>query len=290
MKVLAPPQKLRTKLLRAAVRAFEEAGWTVEARKGDTIDFRVDRDALNFLVACVDETRIQFESSSAIIDNLRRLESEVRRVRNRQLIIVLSWNFLCLDLNQLLGRDLFVITLDDLRSVTSLADVSDRIPDGVDERQAYLLKRCLDYAIFVSKLYHKSGDLSAAVQWGRYAVEQSAGLTNAYLSLFNILKAAQEFEAAAELGEKMRQFRPDDPQILRGLEDLARKRGNLAEAAEWRVRLTDMPTTPRTFEDILAKQRARNLSALPTPGPSPAVETPGPERGIGRLFKAFRRH
>ena len=117
----------------------------------------------------------------------------------------------------------------------------------------------------------------------------SVGYTNAYLSLFNILNAAREFDAAAELGEKMRQFRPDDPQILRGMEDLARKRGNLQEAAEWRRRLTEETTTPRNFDEILAKQRLRNPSASPATSPPPAVETPEPERGIARLFKPFRR-
>ena len=285
--VTKSPQRIQ--LMKAVKRSFAQTGWAVHSSPVLAFDFRVESGELLFFVKCLDETKIVYESRPVILDGLERIARELRGSGHRQLIVILDRNFLSIDLQNLIDREIVALTLDDIGVITSLSAISDKAPGAVTQRQAYLLERSITYSVFLSKLYSKNGDYLAAIQWGRHAVQHSVGFNYAYFSLFNILVDAREFEAATELGEKIRQYRPDDPQILRGMEDLARKRGNLAEAAEWHARLTEQPTTPRTLGEILAKQRAQNPPIPAAASPPPAPEPRPAERGIARLFKALRR-
>jgi tetratricopeptide (TPR) repeat protein len=282
-----PPQRIQ--LLKTVERAFTRAGWEVVGRHVDDHDFKVTCHDLCFLIKCLDETRITYESEFRILTSLERYAREVHSLRNRQLIVVLDWNFLSIPLDRLIDRRIFILTVDNLTSVTSLAAVGDRCPETLDERQTYLLERCVAYAVFLSQLYRKEGDYAASIKWARHAVEHSAGYTHAYLHLFEILKDTEDYDAAAELGETIIQYRSDDPQVLRGMQDLARRRGDKAEAAKWEKRLTEQPTTPRNLNDILAKQRAQNGTGERSAAAAPDTAPPPTKSGLARLFRGFRR-
>jgi hypothetical protein len=265
--VTLPPERIR--LLKAVKRAFTRAGWEVTHRSEESHDFRVDCGPLFFLIKCLDETKIRYVSATYIVGALERNARDLGSVGNRQLIVVFDWNFLSIDLDSLVDRGIFAVTADKIETVTSLSAVSDQIPAELTSRQMYLVVRSIDFAVFVSKLYHKKRDFAGAIEWGRHAVQHSVGYSGAYPWLFLLLKSAGELDAAAELGERIRFFRPDDRHFLLGLEDLARRRGNLAEAAVWRKRLEERPTAVRSFEDILTRQRAQNM--VEPSGPSAPV-------------------
>lgn len=279
------PQRL--KLLKAVKRAFIQSRWTVHDILIESYDFRVESGHLTFFIKCLDETKIEYKSNYSILDSLERQSTQLRGSGHRQAIFVLDRNFLSSDLSGLVARGIVALLIENIELVASLSSISDSLPGRLSEQQSYLLENSIEYSMFASQRYHKGGDYTAAIAWGRHAVEHSVGYNGSYFSLFNVLKDAREFDAAAELGEKIMQYRPSDPQVLRSMEDLARRRGNLEEAAEWRARLTEQPTTPGTLKDILAKQRLRNPVVPPLEGVAPVVERPPAVRGAAWICKVL---
>jgi hypothetical protein len=286
---MTPIASQKAKLLKTVERSFVRAGWQVGRPQDDLLDLRVDCGHLGFLIKCLDQSRISFEGATTILSSLERQTRAVRSARNRQLIVVLDRNFLSIDLESLLERRMFAITTNDIERVTNLATVSGRPPGEVDKGQAYLLETCVEYAAFVSQVHRKNRDFAAAIKWGRCAVEHSIGYTAAYPELFESFRAAGEFEAATELGQEILRFHPDNPHFLRGMEELALKRGDRTEAARWRKRWTDHPTTPRTLGDILAKQRMDSKSdGHFQVGTSASVQR-STKFNLARLFRSLRR-
>ncbi len=246
----------KIKLMKTVERAFKSAGWTVGSGKSEMFDFKVDHGALSLFIKCVDSNIMKFCEQAKILLDLERYSSHLKR--SRQLIVIFESDFLTIPLDSLDSYGIFALTIAEIALVTDLATVSQKIPNVKDRRQIYLLERCAKYAALVSKLHSKNGDINAAIEWGQLAVKHSSGFSQAYFSLFGLLKDGGQYDAAAELGEQIRSFQPDDPHFLRGMEDLARRRGNKSEALEWRQRRFDHPTTPRTLDDILRKQRMAN--------------------------------
>jgi tetratricopeptide (TPR) repeat protein len=277
----------RRRLLKAVSRAFDCAGWQVQNRYEISNDFRVDCGSLCLFVKCLDESVANYQSNAKIIAEIERHTQELRVSGHHQLVVVLGRNFLSVPLDSLPGRGSFALTVDDLQIVTGLAAFRDQPPEHTDERQAYLLQRCYKYATFISELHHKKGELVEALRWGRYVVEHSVNYTNAYIRLFELLKEAGNYDEAADLGQKIFDFRPDDPRFLRGMEDLARKRGNRAEAAQWNKRLTAQPTVARTLNEILAKQRTHNDDATTIPVATSQFFQIANRAGSGRWIVRF---
>ncbi|MCB8881828.1 hypothetical protein ACELLULO517_16390 [Acidisoma cellulosilytica] len=284
-----PPQ--RKKLLKAVERQFIGAGWAVDTTINDLRDLYVECNDLRFMIKCIDETRIDYESEGSIVSKLERLAREVQNIRNFPIIVVFDRHFLSVPLDGLTTLGIFALTLDDLPSVLELAAFSNKIPEGLDERQTYLVQRSINYATCTSERYANAKNSAEAIKWGKIAVTNSIGFSQAHMHLFKILKNNREFAAAAEIGKLIIGFRPDDPTVIRGLEDLALQRGDQAEAAKWRRRLEDQPTTPRSFNDILAKQRdQRARSAQPSVAASPSEPEPLPAKsGLARLLAGLRR-
>jgi hypothetical protein len=244
------------KLMKTVASSFRSAGWKVTAEKEENYDFRVDCDTLSFFVKCVDSTSLTYHGETKILWTLDRYVGQLRS--RRQLIVIFDKRFLSVSLDTLKDRGIFALTVDDIQLVTGLSAVSRRIPGVEDTRQIYLLERCVKYAVFVSQQHRKNGDFDDAIKWGRLAVTHSTGFNHSYSNLFGILKDAGDYAAAAELGQTMQSFKSTDPSFLRAMEDLSRKLSNQTEASQWRERLANRSTMPRTLNDILAKQRAAN--------------------------------
>lgn len=288
MASITVPQQ-RIDLLKKVERLFEKDGWTVEKRRDESCDFFVGADSLTFLVKCLDETRIVYDSPTKIVTRLESYARELRNLRNRQLIVVLDRNFLGLPLDNLLERQIFALTLDELPLVSELARYRQSFPTGLDTRQTYLVEHCLTYTIFVSTLHQKAERWPEAIAWGRRATELGVGYTNALPHLFNLLKAAKQFDTAEEIGQKIMQFRPDDPQSIKRMAELARKRGDQAGTARWMAHLTERQTAPRTLQDILSKQREQSGQTNPRKDVPAGAESPSPRSGLARLFAGFGR-
>lgn len=284
-----PPQRL--KLMALVQRSFARAGWSVEHRNDDSHDFHIKINCICLLIKCIDDSRIDYESPSAIIIKLERYAREIRSRLNRQLVVIFDRNFLGTPLEKLVDRGIFAITADEIEVVSSLAAVSDRIPGPLLPSQKYILDRANDYAIHVSQLCRKAGDNDAAVYWARKAVDHCAGYSYVHIHLFRLLKDLGDFEAAAEVGKEIGRYRPDDPQFIRGMADLAHQRGDQAEAAKWQARLVEQPTNPRTLNDILTKQWQQNGSTNTTKseGPSLSYQSEPPRSPIVRLLSGFWR-
>jgi hypothetical protein len=278
----------RVRLLKTVKRAFDRAGWKVQSGNGISYDFRVDCGVLRYFIKCFDETRLNFESELKIVTDVEH-HTRTLRVSRHQLVVVLDRNFLSVSLDSLLLQEIFAVTVDTLESVTGLAAFRGHDPGQIDQRQMYLLQRCHEYSAFISELHHKNGDFAEAIRWGRYVVEHSVGSTDAHARLFALLKEAGEYDEAVELGQAICGFRQDDPHFLRGMEDLARKRGNPAEAAQWHRRLTEKPTVARTFNDILANQRMHNRSTASSPAAMSNLPQVARRAGLGRVIARFFR-
>jgi hypothetical protein len=278
----------RNRLMKAVERAFDKAGWDVEKRSAESCDFLVEAHTLNFPIKCLDDSRIDYDSAIAIVTTLERYTRELRSTCNRQLIVILDRNFLGIPLKSLLDRDVFAITLEEISFITVLAAWSGGIPPAAtDPSQKYLLERSIGHAVSVSRRYRDQGDIEAAIAWGQTALRNSIGFTAAHMHLFGLLSAAGEFDAAAKVGQEVCRYRPDDPQILRGMADLARRRGDKAEAARWTVRLIKQPTTPRTLYDILAKQRQQSGQPVSQRPVVPREDVAPLKSVIARLFRGL---
>jgi hypothetical protein len=279
----------RTKLLKAVTWTFSNAGWVISRRDEDSTDFRVEAGTLNFLIKCVDETSIHFDSPTKIVTKLAGYTREHRNLRSRQLIVVFSHNFLGTPLDKLIESNIFALTLADLNDVTNLIGVSNKIPEKLSRLQFDLLARCVEYALFVSHQYRTVGDLDNSIIWAKHAVQNTGGFTNSYIYLFELLKSAGDLEGAAKMAEQIIRYRPDDPQFLQGMADLARKRGDKTEEGVWLNRQLERPTFPRTLDGILAKQRQTNGRSPLEEKMAPALKRVPSKSGFGRLLKSFLR-
>ncbi|HTI01174.1 MAG TPA: hypothetical protein VL752_09535 [Acidisoma sp.] len=282
-----PPERI--KLQKAVERAFEKENWIISKRRAEHHDFLVEKGSLNFLVKCMDETRIIYDSSTKIVTTLEGYAREHRHLRNRQLIVVFDRNFLGIPLESLIEREIFALTFDEIPLVTGLAGISHNVPEGLLPRQTYLIEHCLQQCIFISGLHWKAKNTPESIAWGRRAMDLSVGYTNALPHLFNLLKAAREYEEAEHIGQRIMQFRPDDPKSIQGMADLARRRGDAAEAQRWEKRLTEQRTAPRTLEDILSKQRQQAQQPNPEAKAEVPAENALPQSRLGRLFTGLRR-
>lgn len=285
--VTNPPERIR--LLNAVEKAFNKGGWTVKKMGGMTVDFEPSIGRIRLAIRCVDETRMIYASSGDIVIRLEGEARKMRDFRKRQLVVVFDRDFLGVSLANLIERQIFAVTLDDLPLVVGLAKWHDVIPDGAEPRQQYLLERCVEYAPMIARRCHDQGDLAKAVIWAGHAVRHSIGFTPAHYLLFSLLKEAGDLSGAAELGEEIRRYRPDDPQFLRGMADLERRRGDKAAAARWTARLTEQPTTPRSIEGILAKQRQKSGQPALSKASQPEVPVRTPKSGFARLFASLKR-
>lgn len=269
------PEKI--KLIKKIKLTFARAGWSINEKPDDRYDFYVSSGSLCFFVRCLDEATIKFGSVTAILDTLESHAREMRGVGNRQLIVVFSWNFLVVDLRALLNRGIVAIEFDELSEITMLSSIDEKAHAALNQRQRGLLEGAVDYSVAVSKLYYNDGDMGSSLQWARGAVKSSAGYSHAHLWLFQVLRNLGDLDAATELSREIASYRPDNPHFLLGMEDLYRKRGQKAEAEALRRRLNDRSKSARSFEDILAKQRAQNKGqpSVPSePVPSEGAETP----------------
>jgi hypothetical protein len=174
--------------------------------------------------------------------------------------------------------------VQDLGLVTNLSVYSETVPQSLDVRQSFLLQKNVDYAMFVSSKFRENGDYGEATVWARYAVENCFSFFPPYQHLFSILRDSGDLAAAEELGKVMIRIRPDDPQVLTALKDLARRRGDTIGMNEWNRRLQEKPTTPRTIKEILDKQKKlRHYPDTPPVSSTIDLETRPPSTIIGSL-------
>jgi hypothetical protein len=282
-----PPQ--RVKLMKTVKRAFELAGWKVHQRSDPSHEFLVETQDLDFLIKCLDESRIDYSSPTTIVTTIERDSRELRRLLNRQLVVIFDRNFLGIVLEDLMDRGIIAISLPEIEIVTGLAALAGGLPSTIfDPRQQCLLERCVNYDVALSKRYRANGNLEAAISWARLAVRHSATITKTHLYLLDLLKSAGEFEAATELGYEIRSHRPDDPEILQSMADLSRRQGDETEAARWTAQLAE-PTTPRTFEAILAKQLQQSGQPFLGRLTTSTVESSSSKSRLLRLFGALAR-
>ena len=264
-----PPE--RVKLLKAVRKNFTANGWSVEENISALFDFTVSSNSLKFSIKCLDSTLTKFKGSSSIITSLDEDTQYLRRSLNRVSFYVLDKNFLSTSLESLLDRGIFVLLEQDLAPISALSSVSGSIPRNVNNRQLFVLKRCLDYAVFVSNKYRASGHLDLAVEWGRYALENSSGITTAHMNLFNLYMAKGDLDAADEIGKILVEFRGNDPRVMRSMRDLALKRGDVDQVLKCDNLLRNGNLIPRTLDDILDKQRHNTTIAIPKVNDTPVI-------------------
>lgn len=160
---------------------------------------------------------------------------------------------------------------------------------GATPQQLYLLERCIEYAISVSKLYQAKENFASAIRWGQHGIRHSVGFTQAYFVLFNVLKAADKLDEAAEVAKSIGHYRADDPQFIRGMIDLETKRGDKAATESWRAKLTNQWIAPRTIEGLLAKQRQEYRLPQTPPKEPPITEQSPRKSGLAGLLGSIGR-
>jgi hypothetical protein len=276
----------RVKLLKATRRHFQAHGWEVEEQSHPHVDLRVTKRDLRFFVRCLDETVRLYASSLAIIKDVESVARQVRARNGRSLVTVFDSGFHDLDLGTLVSREAFAILIRDLHVVTSLDRYLDELPNELSPGQSFLLKRDVWVCLVIADRYRKSGDDTQAVDWARYGVEASTGFTDAYMTLFRLLKDRGDLIGAEKIALAALALQPYDCEVLREMKHLSAERGDREAAARWAQRLERELAVPRDFADIIKNQkRNAQASSANVEGERP---WPKPSR-FGRIFAGLFR-
>lgn len=247
---------------------FAKAGWTVESLASEHCDFAISSHSLKFRIRCLDESCISYRSATLLIEEMERSTNYLLSSVNLVCLTILSRNFIGADLGALRQRGIFVSTISDIKSLSDLIHVSKEIPHNLSEAQLSLLKKNVDYAIFVSDLYKGQSEYNSALSWARIALEASYGFTEAYFHLFDLYLRLERSDEAEELGKVMFRHRPHNPRVISRLVKLSLIKGDEGEAERLKQYLTADNTPAVTLEGILEKQRKKKID-LPTEQASP---------------------
>jgi hypothetical protein len=276
----------RVKLLKATKRHFQTHGWEVEEQSHPHFDLRVKKRELRFFIRCLDETVRLYASSLAIIKDVESVARQVRARNGRSLVTVLDSGFHDLDLDNLVSREVFAILVQNLHAITSLDRYLDELPDELTPGQSLLLKRDVWLCLFIADRYQKLGDDIHAVDWARYGVEASTGFSDAYRTLFTLLKDRGDLIGAEKIALAALLLQPFECEFLREMKHLSAQRGDREAAARWAQRLERELAVPRDFADIIKNQK-RNA---PASSANVEAERPWPKPGrFGRIFAGLFR-
>jgi hypothetical protein len=267
----------RAKLLKATRQHFQSRGWEVEDQSHPQLDFRVRKRQLRLFLRCLDGSARLYASSVAII---RDIENATRQVRTRtggSLVNVFDPSFQNLALDTLILREVFAVFVENLHVITDLDRYLDELPGELDPRQSFLLKRDAWFCLFVAERYRGLGDDIRAIEWARYGVEASIGFSEAYMTLFTLLRDSGDLDGAEKIAVAALVLQPFESSLLRAMKDLSTRRGDPEAAARWALRLERELAVPRDFADIVKNQK------LKAPRPSPALEQERREPEINPL-------
>lgn len=245
-------------LVSVAIKHFSKGGWSMVPTTSDAQDFIATSGNLRYPIRCIAEIWGQFRSVESIID---AIEKEVRFHRsnfNRIQITVLERNFLLIPLDVLLQRGMFVTTLDDLDEVVNIAECGAGVPDDLTDRQWFLVRGDPGYALFVARLLIQQRREAEAADWLDHAVSTSSGFTPAHLELFSLYQNLGRLQDAETMADYLQKARPDDPKVIKLMVAFYKVRGEFARAEFWQAKLISDSAVPRTFADILERQK-RNL-------------------------------
>ncbi len=280
------------RLVNGVQRRFVAGGWQILSTMSDSQDFIVTCGNLRYPITCIDSSLRNFRSIEAIIDSIEKGTRVHRSNVNRIYITVLDENFLNLPLDDLLHKRLFVTTLDQIEEVTSLAKFAREIPEHLSNRQEFLTRNDPGYALSVARLLHEKRDGAQAIEWLTHAVSESSGFTQAHIELFTLYKAFGRLKEAESLANYMESYRPDDPRVIKLMLAYAEERGDAARAEIWKDKLNANNSVPRTFTDIVEKQREARRRMEGDDGISVAgsgtFTQAGSEQADGLLFRWLR--
>jgi hypothetical protein len=267
--------------LKATKQHFEAHGWEVEEQSHSHFDLRVTKRELRFFIRCLDETVRLYASSLAIIRNVESVARQVRARNGRSLVTVFDFGFHDLNLGTLVSREVFAILVQELHVITNLDRYLVELPNELSPGQSFLLKRDVWFCLFIADRYRKLGDDTQAVDWARHGVEASTGFTDAYMTLFRLLKDMGDLIGAEKIALAALALQPYECEVLREMKQLSAQRGDPEATARWAQRLERELAVPRDFADIIKNQK-RNA-----PGSSANVEGERPWRKPGRFGRIF---
>ena len=158
-----------------------------------------------------------------------------------------------------------MFTMETMAVIPDLARVSRSVPSQISDVQLLLLQCNIEYCVTIANIYRKEKNLDRALEWSRIAVANSSGITVAHTCLFHTLREAADYSAAEEIGNVIFSSRRNDPEVVRGLADIAKRRGDHENKQKWDTILAEGKVNPSTLEDILTKQR---LQTAHSPHPS----------------------